>query len=327
MYEKPDKCKTLGTLQVLLQGVDRVGGVWKFRTTSWNTVNAILSSLVLIKTLTGGPLAGIPLYLVLSPKTVTIPAGTQAGKSMVVYVVSLEYRGPEEQLTQIGYDIRKRQIENRVRMDLIEAQAQKLLVAPHMESAEEQAATAAEFYPDPEADKPASPGPAHGKKKAPATQSPGQEPEPQAAAVTQAQDPGNGGGQEVTSPGITLPALMELAKKPDGMVDLPMPLVTTKGVHIGQWLDWGPNLGGDMQVSLKLVNNLPEIAGGLTHLMIEKSFNEAGIILKVVAAADEAQEGKERLEEPAAAAHSGRSSAAPPKEPKGNGGQARKSLF
>ncbi|MBU4356926.1 MAG: hypothetical protein KJ822_16545, partial [Proteobacteria bacterium] len=50
MYQGQDKCKTLGTLQVLIEGVDRVGGVWSFRTTSWNSVNAILSSMALIKT-------------------------------------------------------------------------------------------------------------------------------------------------------------------------------------------------------------------------------------------------------------------------------------
>ena len=95
-YAQRDKCKPMGTLQVLLEGVDRVGGVWRFRTTSWNSVNAILSSLVLIKTITGGVLSGILLHLVLSPKTVTVPAGPTAGQNMVVYVMSLEYRGPEK---------------------------------------------------------------------------------------------------------------------------------------------------------------------------------------------------------------------------------------
>ena len=72
-YTGQDRCKILGTLQVLIEGTDRIGGVWKYRTTSWNTVNAVLSSLALIKTITGGPLAGIPLWMVLSPKTVTVP--------------------------------------------------------------------------------------------------------------------------------------------------------------------------------------------------------------------------------------------------------------
>ena len=292
-YKGQPRCKPLGTLQVLLEGVDRVGGVWKFRTTSWNTVNAILSSLALIKTLTGGPLAGIPLTLVLSPKTVQTPDG----KSMVAFIVSIEFRGPEQQLAEIGYEIALRRIKRQVKMETVEVEARKLLMLPHMEPAPEQADTAAEFYPDPEADKPASPGPAHGKKKSPATQSPGPEPEHQAEAGTQSQDPGNGTGQEGESQpqAITLPALMELAKKPDGMVDLPLPLVTTKGVHIGRWLDWGPNLSGEMQVSLEFVDNLKEVANGLTPEVIEKAFNEAGIVLKVVTAADAMQEGKERI--------------------------------
>ncbi|MBM4288976.1 MAG: hypothetical protein FJ135_12700 [Deltaproteobacteria bacterium] len=76
-YNGQDRCKILGTLQVLIEGTDRIGGVHKFRTTSWNTVNAILSSLALVKTITGGPLAGIPLWMVLSPKTVTVPTSGQ----------------------------------------------------------------------------------------------------------------------------------------------------------------------------------------------------------------------------------------------------------
>ena len=74
-YTGQDRCKILGTLQVLIEGTDRIGGVWKFRTTSWNTVNAVLSSLALIKTVTGGPLAGIPLWMVLClPRPSACPA-------------------------------------------------------------------------------------------------------------------------------------------------------------------------------------------------------------------------------------------------------------
>jgi len=119
--------------------------VWKFRTTSWNTVNAILSSMALIKTITGGPLAGIPLYLVLSPKTVTVPT---TGQNMVVYVVSLEYRGSEESLAELGYQIAKRRIEHQVKMEAIEAEARRLLVPPQAEPPEEQEETAHEFYPE-----------------------------------------------------------------------------------------------------------------------------------------------------------------------------------
>lgn len=302
------KCKPLTTLQVLLEGVDRVGGVWKFRSTSWNTLQGILSSLALIKTITGGVLAGIPLVMILSPKTVSTPDG----KTMVAHIVSLEYRGSEEKLAEIGYEIALRRIERRVKMDTVEVEARKLLLLPHLEPAPEQADTAAEFYPDPEAEGTAAPKAAGGKKKAPATQPPAPDPEPTAAATAQSQEPGNGGEQEAPEatvkenltvhPAITLPALMKLAKEPDGLVDLPIPLVTTKGVPIGQWLDWGPDLGGDMSITLELVDNLEEVTvgegyRGLTVAVIQKAFNEAGIVLKITRAEDAQQEGKERLED------------------------------
>ncbi len=330
MYQGQDKCKTLGTLSVLIEGVNRVGGVWSFRTTSFNSVNAILSSMALIKAITGGPLSGIPLMLVLSPKTVTIPT---TGKPMVVFVMSIEYRGPESELAELGYERARQRVEHKIRMDLIEESARKLLVAPHQEPTDAQVETAEEFYPEgvvvEDDTKPASPKAAGGKKKAPATQPPSQAPEHEAAAGTQGQDPGNGGEQEEVStvkenltvqPVITLPALMELAKKPDGMVDLPIGLVTTKGVPIGQWLDWGPDLGGNMSITLELVDNLAEVANNLTVAVIQKAFNEAGIMLKVVTPEDATQEGKERLADPALAA-------AQTQKPAGNGGQARKSLF
>jgi hypothetical protein len=350
MYQGTDKCKTLGTLSALIEGVNRVGGVWSFRTTSFNSVNAILSSMALIKAITGGPLSGIPLMLVLSPKTVTIPT---TGKPMVVFVMSIEYRGPESELAELGYERARQRVEHKIRMDLIEESARRLLVAPHEEPTDAQVETAEEFYPEGVVVETPPPKPSQGKKKAAPAQSPAPAPEPQAATGMQAQDPGNGGDpepQEATvkenltvHPAITLPALMELAKKPDGMVDLPIGLVTTKGVPIGQWLDWGPDLGGEMTVTLELVDNLGEVAQGLSAAVIQKAFNEAGIIFKVVSPADAEQEGKERLtladdlkapesQETLANAEKvfnappqgGRSTAAPPK---GNGGQARKSLF
>ena len=149
LYAGQDKCKILGTLQVLIADTNRIGGVWKFRTTSWNSVNAILSSLTLIKALTGGPLAGIPLMMVLSPKTVTVPS---TGQAMVAYVVSLEYWGSETKLAELGYTIAKQRIEHRVKMEQIEEQARLLLAPPQAESIEDQLETAAEFFPDSVAD-------------------------------------------------------------------------------------------------------------------------------------------------------------------------------
>ncbi len=145
LYSGQDKCKILGTLQVLIEGTDRIGGVWKLRTTSWNSVNAILSSLTLIKAITGGPLAGIPLAMVLSPKTVAIPT---TGQAMEIYVVSLEYKGNEGQLEDLGFSIARKRIEHRVKMEQIEDQARRMLAPPQAEPIEDQLETAEEFFPD-----------------------------------------------------------------------------------------------------------------------------------------------------------------------------------
>ncbi|MBW2135880.1 MAG: hypothetical protein JRG72_11775, partial [Deltaproteobacteria bacterium] len=130
LYNDQDKCKIMGTLQVLIEGTNRIGGAWKFRTTSWNSINAILSSMSLIKAITGGPLAGVPLYLVLSPRTVTVPT---TGQSMLVYVVSLEYRGTEQELTELGYEIARKRIEHRIKIDQLEEQARRMIAPPHAE--------------------------------------------------------------------------------------------------------------------------------------------------------------------------------------------------
>jgi len=269
LYQGKDHCKTLGTLQVLIEGVDQIGGVWKFRTTSWNTVNAILSSLALVKTITGGPLAGIPLVMALSPKTVTIPT---TGQNMVVFVVSLEYRGPGKELAELGYELAKRRMEHRVRMEAIEEQARKLLVAPHQEPPQEQEETAAEFFSEG-----AAAGAEGGNGQGMA--------EEQVYVIPQETRQASPEPQEA----ITLPALMEQVKKsPEALSNFPVPLATTTGAPIGQWIDYAPTLGGEMQVVLELVGDLEEVANGLTMAMIERSFREAGINL-VVAGVSEPQ--------------------------------------
>jgi len=245
--------------------------VWKFRTTSWNTANAILSSLALIKTVTGGPLAGIPLHLVLSPKTVTVPS---SGQNMIIYVVSLEFRGPESQLAELGYEIARKRVEHRVKMEQIEHEARRLLLPPQAESPDEQEEVAAEFYPEAAAAEP-------GEEKViviPPLGSEAPEPQPITPPVSEVQEP----AQECHG-SITIPALLELLKGPDVLnADLPMLLTTTKGVSIGRWLDFAPNVSGVMQTTLELVDNLTEVAQGLTTDDIKRAFSNANLNLVIV---------------------------------------------
>lgn len=87
---KSKKCKPNGILSVILDDAPRVGGVYKFRTTGWNSINNLISSMELIRGLTNGFLAGLPLMLTLTPKHVTVP-GSKA--TTIIYMVNLEYRG------------------------------------------------------------------------------------------------------------------------------------------------------------------------------------------------------------------------------------------
>lgn len=92
------RCKLNGVLSVIIRGTDKFGCVWKFRTTSYNTIQSITSSLYLIQQITGGPLAGLDLDMVLLPKAASDPDGNQ----QTIYVVGIEYVGGMEKLRDAG---------------------------------------------------------------------------------------------------------------------------------------------------------------------------------------------------------------------------------
>ncbi len=123
-YTGADKCKINGTLSVMIDQAGSVGGVWKFRTTSYNSVVGILSSLVLIKRISGGALAGIPLDLTIQPKTVANPLD---GKMQTIYVVGIEFRGSVKQLQDAGYTIALEYKKHDLRIGHLEGEARRLL--------------------------------------------------------------------------------------------------------------------------------------------------------------------------------------------------------
>ena len=160
-YNKPDRCKINGILSVLLDGMPGIGGIWKFRTTSFNSVDGLTASLHFMRQITGGQLAGIPLMLTLKPKQATDPEG----KQQVIYVVGLEFRGTTDELRDAGYKIALGNVQAGLRLDNLEAEAKRLL--PDFGGAvfpgEDVEDVQAEFYPqavkaDPP--KPKSPAPA-----------------------------------------------------------------------------------------------------------------------------------------------------------------------
>lgn len=122
-YNGKPKCKINGNLSVLIDGAAGIGGVHKFRTTSFNSVDGLAGSLQFISQITGGHLSNLPLDMVVSPKQVTAPNGSQ----QTVHIVGLEYAGTMPELREAGYqnaleakqaDLRIEYIEDEVRKSM-----------------------------------------------------------------------------------------------------------------------------------------------------------------------------------------------------------------
>ena len=93
-YAGKDKCKINAVLSVIIDGIPGVGGVWRFRTTSNNSVEGLLSSMEFMEMITRGRLAGVPMELKIYPKNTQTPEG----KPTTVYVVALMFNGTIEEL-------------------------------------------------------------------------------------------------------------------------------------------------------------------------------------------------------------------------------------
>lgn len=140
---KDKKCKPNGVLSLILDDAPRVGGVYKFRTTGWNSINNLFSSMEFIRGLTNGLLAGLPLMLTLTPKHTVIP-GTKT--STTIYMVNLEYRGSlQDMVTAIQQTMNTRALMQYSVKDF-EKLAEETLAIP--EAPEECKAIVEEFYPE-----------------------------------------------------------------------------------------------------------------------------------------------------------------------------------
>lgn len=138
------KCKINGTLSVMIDGVNSVGGIHKFRTTGYNSTVGILSSLSLIRSLTGGFLAGLPLKMIIQPKVCTSPAD---GSSQTVYVVGIEFAGSLADLQQKTLKIAQGNADFRVRMLKVEEDVRKL-ISVDASLIDEAGDITDEFYPN-----------------------------------------------------------------------------------------------------------------------------------------------------------------------------------
>jgi hypothetical protein len=211
-----------------------------------------------------------------------------SGQNQVVYIMSLEYRGPEEKLAELGYAIAKRRIEHRTKMEAMEAEARKLLVAPHQEPVEEQKATAEEYYPEGtvlDLDQ-QPPGPFIPPRLNTAPAGDGSPKKPKTTTTKPKSEKVGTSHRETRRPevqAVTLPELMELCHQ-KRVLTVPLTIRSHKaGVeNLGTLKSWERDPGtGEYSLVLDLAPNLGEITDGLRPEMIVKSFQEAGITVKV----------------------------------------------
>lgn len=144
-YTGAIKCKINGVLSVLIDGIDRLGGVWKFRTTSFNSHDALLGSLMFLHRAANGRIAGLPLNMTVTPKKVSDPAG----KQQTIQVVGLEFVGTMDTLREQVLKIATAQAQAGIQIEGAEEQARKLLEGPvdQVFSDDDPIDVGDEFYP------------------------------------------------------------------------------------------------------------------------------------------------------------------------------------
>lgn len=147
-YFKQKQCKPYGRLSVILSSADRIGGSYVFRTTSWNTLRNILTSMAFIRRISGGVLAGLPLKMRLMPMQVQ---PKELGRTVRIYTVNIEFDGSMTALMDAAEQEVKRRIQMGTNMKQIEAEDSKEIAERVREEAEERAAEISEeFVPEEE---------------------------------------------------------------------------------------------------------------------------------------------------------------------------------
>ncbi|MBF0406446.1 MAG: hypothetical protein HQM10_03770 [Candidatus Riflebacteria bacterium] len=151
--DEPRGCKPHGTLLCILKDAEIAGGVWKFSTTSWNTIANIQSSLDFISLCAGGKLAGIPLSMRLYQKEAMTPDGSPTK----IWIVGLFYKGSPVQMLENAIVNEKRRLEAGIKLELLEYQVRNQM-QNEIRSIDEIGPTdpdeLEEFHPEHEVEKP-----------------------------------------------------------------------------------------------------------------------------------------------------------------------------
>lgn len=95
------RCKPTARLRFVLRDQQSVGGCYEYRTTSWNSIANLSASIDMIRAMTGGTLAWLPLTFAVAPQTVQPKGG---GAANTAYIARLYFDGSPEQLVETVRD-------------------------------------------------------------------------------------------------------------------------------------------------------------------------------------------------------------------------------
>jgi len=162
-YYQAKNCKYSCRLICYLEFMPELGSVAVFRSTGFNTVRNIKTSLKTIKRLGNGILAGLPLVLTVSPKEGTYDDGGR-DKTTTVYVVNIVFRPPPAKqikgktpILEIGTEVAKEAFNianvretNKQEWEKMKASAEEVKVSIVEDEDDEQSLAdhEEEFYPE-----------------------------------------------------------------------------------------------------------------------------------------------------------------------------------
>jgi hypothetical protein len=143
-YKGENKCKFNLRLSCLITPVEKFGGVWVFRSTSYLMTMGLMNQMRLYDQATARHIAGIPFELVLAPQTST----ARDGKQHTNQIVSINFKGSILQLREkVQLQLSKNtEFFHNVKL-LEEKQKESIVIDDVMFPEGEQEEIAAEFYP------------------------------------------------------------------------------------------------------------------------------------------------------------------------------------
>jgi len=146
-YSKNDKCKLHAKLTFIIEASPLFGQVFKFTTTGENSIKGILATIELIKKLTKGRIAGLPLMLTFNKLSTQTPTGINT----TIPVVGLCFRGDMFRMRQQAIELFEKDAEFANDMKQIEESARQAGEGSFFDEDDKEADMVSEYFPDKDA--------------------------------------------------------------------------------------------------------------------------------------------------------------------------------